>query len=1301
MPGGTQLGVAHGKILIDVSGVSSSVGQAVSALGRLQGVAATAGLAVGTAIAAGVAVAGAALGALGIRAIQAGSDVEEMMGKFSVVFGQYAQDTAAALGTLAQDVGRNRYELMGFAATFQDTFVPLGFARDEAAAFSTELTQLTVDIASFNNIAEPQVLMDLQSAIVGNHETMRKYGVIITETTLNQQLLAMGIQGGIAAATEQEKVMARLNIIYAGTTDAQGDAIRTAGSFANQMRALKSSVQETVQGIGLGLLPLATQFVQAFRAIEPALSQILAGVFAILRNIVEVGIEFVKSLASALGINFDDLAGNAETWGANIVTMLANGMAAAASAVIAVLNELGSLIAYWLAPGSPPRLLPDLPDWGASAMTEFMNGWSSGDFSVFEQLRGTVEGMVRQLGADLPEVDLINAVIGSREAMAQAIEQMRTVGSVSKATMDAVVAGAGPASEAVRAYVNAMLQSEGAMKALGQTQTQLRAVQDITLENYRQFAGTLSGRVSPAVQAHLQALRQLEQANSAYEQAQARLNAVTTKYDNILGPLNNQLRALRNEQTAAAEDDELARLNEDINTGWLTGAELREAIAQRDAILLQRRIREVEAQRDAEVGAAEEAVDATQTAQEAAEERAEATRQAAIDAAEAEVAAAQRKVDALDEQIARNQAIIAQIQEEIRLQAELAKAIEDAAKKAEEAASGGGSGGSGGAKGAGGAGGIKPPAPIGPGSGPGDLKDLLEGRFADIFKDVQNIFKPVKDQAAELGKQWAKVVDALKGKWKEFTDRFKDFGEGFSLENIQEKIQPFLDGLAPITTVIENIVQTVKEKVELFGQFIAEQVDKVRSWVSENQTLISDFLGVVGTIIGGIVVVVSTVYITLTGLFDITLVALDGFITYLLQWATAVMQIVTGDFAGAFQTLATIGQTILTTIQNVFIAFIDWVAGWFGSSWEGIKTTWAGIWDNIKATVSLAWEAIQTALGEALVAIQTSIGTKINEIFAAMGLDLDEMKTKWNSIWKDVQFIAETVWGLIKEAVATKVAEVKRDIETKINQLKAWWDPIWDEIKTKVDEIWTQIRDVVGSKLDEIRAKIEEKINAAREWIEQRKADFQSTGENLILGLRDGILAKAGEIIAAATALIAQVVGAARAALEEGSPSKVFIRMGMNAGEGMAIGITNSTPRAVRSAKEMAKGVIGAMNSLGTGLNLSSPLTSAKKMIGVLSTASDMVANTRRKFDMANWQASSAAANNILIGNSIKPMMGASSRPPVNDQSGVMRLDDEAIAALSMERKSTYITLHGNFPNVVDGETLWQEVSDYSAAYNR
>ncbi len=207
---------------------------------------------------AGVAAIGTAAVIAGGHAIALGSDAEEMMGKFNTVFGDFAGQSISDLDAMAEAMNRNKYELWGFAAAFQDTFVPLGFARGEAADMSETLTQLAVDLASFNNLAESDVAAALQSALVGNHETVRQFGVIITQAALDAELMRMGIEGGTEAATEQEKVMARLNLILAGTTDAQGDAERTAGSWANQMRGLKATLAENATELGAKLLPVLT-----------------------------------------------------------------------------------------------------------------------------------------------------------------------------------------------------------------------------------------------------------------------------------------------------------------------------------------------------------------------------------------------------------------------------------------------------------------------------------------------------------------------------------------------------------------------------------------------------------------------------------------------------------------------------------------------------------------------------------------------------------------------------------------------------------------------------------------------------------------------------------------------------------------------------------------------------------------------------------------------------------------------------------------------------------------------------------
>lgn len=178
------------------------------------------------------------------------------MGKFNVVFGDEAGRTIKALDEMTGAIGRSKFEAREFAASFQDTFVPMGFARDSAADLATQLTQLTYDVASFNNSLEPDVARDFQSALVGNHETVRKYGIVITQAALDAELFRMGIEDGAKGATEQEKVMARLNLIMAGTSDAHGDAARTADSWANTMRRLQSSITDTATEMGSKLLPV-------------------------------------------------------------------------------------------------------------------------------------------------------------------------------------------------------------------------------------------------------------------------------------------------------------------------------------------------------------------------------------------------------------------------------------------------------------------------------------------------------------------------------------------------------------------------------------------------------------------------------------------------------------------------------------------------------------------------------------------------------------------------------------------------------------------------------------------------------------------------------------------------------------------------------------------------------------------------------------------------------------------------------------------------------------------------------------
>jgi hypothetical protein len=208
----------------------------------------------------GLSTAGAAGGLIKALAGPA-SELEEIQNKFDVVFGKRSAGVKAFGDQLAKDLGRSRIDIAGFLAEAQDLFVPLGFDAQTAEAMSKQLTELGVDLASFNNKADADVIRDLLSAMTGSSEVMKKYGVIVNENAVQQEAMNQGWDA--ANLSEQQKSMARLAIIMRGTTAAQGDAIRSGSSYANTMKRLQASIKDARAALGAGLLPILARWIGA------------------------------------------------------------------------------------------------------------------------------------------------------------------------------------------------------------------------------------------------------------------------------------------------------------------------------------------------------------------------------------------------------------------------------------------------------------------------------------------------------------------------------------------------------------------------------------------------------------------------------------------------------------------------------------------------------------------------------------------------------------------------------------------------------------------------------------------------------------------------------------------------------------------------------------------------------------------------------------------------------------------------------------------------------------------------------
>lgn len=206
---------------------------------------------------------GAGLVATMKASVDAASSLNEQISKTNVVFDESARSVIKwsrdALG-LAQD------QALETASSFGALFQPLGIAGEEAAKQSVKLTQLGVDLASFYNTSVQDALDAIRSGLVGESEPLRKYGTLLSETRVQQEAMTETGKDNAKQLTDQEKVIARINLIYKDTAQAQGDYARTSGGLANQQRELAKNVRNLQIQVGRQLLPDVLKIVKAMNA---------------------------------------------------------------------------------------------------------------------------------------------------------------------------------------------------------------------------------------------------------------------------------------------------------------------------------------------------------------------------------------------------------------------------------------------------------------------------------------------------------------------------------------------------------------------------------------------------------------------------------------------------------------------------------------------------------------------------------------------------------------------------------------------------------------------------------------------------------------------------------------------------------------------------------------------------------------------------------------------------------------------------------------------------------------------------
>jgi hypothetical protein len=217
------------------------------------------------AFAAVAAAAGAMAIKIGVDAVKAASDLGETISKVNVLFGKSAKDIEKFADGAAASLGQTKQQALDAAATFATFGKSAGLSGENLSKFSIDFVKLSSDLASFNNTSPEQAINAIGSALRGEAEPLRAYGVLLDDASLRQAALELGIISTTKnALTPQQKVLAAQALIYKQTSAAQGDFERTSDGLANKTRILTAQLENAKTTIGQALLPIVLELANFF-----------------------------------------------------------------------------------------------------------------------------------------------------------------------------------------------------------------------------------------------------------------------------------------------------------------------------------------------------------------------------------------------------------------------------------------------------------------------------------------------------------------------------------------------------------------------------------------------------------------------------------------------------------------------------------------------------------------------------------------------------------------------------------------------------------------------------------------------------------------------------------------------------------------------------------------------------------------------------------------------------------------------------------------------------------------------------
>lgn len=257
----------------------------------------------------------AGLVALGKQAIDTASDIQEVQNVVDTAFGSMSYKMEEFAQNSVKQFGISQLSAKQLGSTFMAMGASMLDSAETASDMAINLTARAADMASFYNKSIEETSYALKSIYTGETESLKEYGVVMTQVNLEEFARQQGINKSIQAMTQSEKVMLNYQYVMQQTSLAAGDFAKTSDSWANQTRILSEQFKELASVIGGGLIAALTPVVKFLNTILTMAIAVAKQIGAFLGKLFGISMPIASAAkgASDIATGMSNVADNADS----------------------------------------------------------------------------------------------------------------------------------------------------------------------------------------------------------------------------------------------------------------------------------------------------------------------------------------------------------------------------------------------------------------------------------------------------------------------------------------------------------------------------------------------------------------------------------------------------------------------------------------------------------------------------------------------------------------------------------------------------------------------------------------------------------------------------------------------------------------------------------------------------------------------------------------------------------------------------------------------------------------------------